>query len=81
MWRNKKYDALEMLIFLKKKRDGTIKARGCTEGQKQRKKYNNVDVMPPVLSTEAVIIYAVIDAYEDRDVALVDILPECRHGQ
>ena len=69
----KKKDTLEMLIFLKDKRDGTIKAQGCADRRKQRKKYDNAEATSPTVSTEAVLISAVIDAYKERDVAVVDI--------
>jgi hypothetical protein len=29
-------DALSYLMFLKRKRDGTVKARGCADGRPQR---------------------------------------------
>ena len=51
-----------MLMFIKEKRDNTIKARGCADGRKQRKKYNNADATSPTVSTEAVLISALIDA-------------------
>ena len=73
MIEEQKKDALEILVFIKERRDGTIKARGYADGRKQRKKYNNTDVTPPTVSTEAVLISAVIDVYEERDVAVVNI--------
>ena len=54
-------DALEMLMFIKEKRDGTIKARGYADGRKQCKKYSNADATSPTVSTEVVLISAVID--------------------
>ena len=62
-----------MLVFIKEKRDGTIKARGCADGHKQRENYKNADAISPTVSTEAVLISAVVDAYKDQDVAMVDI--------
>ena len=50
MTEEKKKDTLEMLIFIKEKRDGTIKARGCADRRKKRKKYNNTDAMSPTVS-------------------------------
>ena len=76
MTEEQKEDAREMMIFLKEKRDGTIKARGCANGCKQRKKYNNADATSTTVSTEAMLIYALIDAYDELDVAVVDILGE-----
>ena len=51
-----------MLMFIKEKRDGTIKARGCADWRKKREKYNNADATSPTVYTEAVLISAVIDA-------------------
>ena len=41
------------------------------DGCKQREK--NADAMSPMVSTEAVLIYAVIDTYKERDLVVVDI--------
>ena len=60
-------------MFIKENRDGTIKAPGCADGHKQRDKNNNSDTTSPKVSTEAVLVSAVIDAYEERDVAVADI--------
>jgi hypothetical protein len=51
---------LQYLMFLKKKRNGTIKGRGCADGR-------------PTVSIESVMLTSVIDAAEGRDVATVDI--------
>ena len=68
----KKY-ALEMLMFIKEKCDVTIKAREWADGRKQCEKYNNKDATSPAVSTEAVLISAEIDAYEEKYVAVVNI--------
>ena len=47
--------------------------RICADGHKQRKTYDNVDATSPTVSTEEFIISAVIDAYEEWDVAVVNI--------
>ena len=73
MTEDKKKDALEMLMFIKEKRNGTIKARGWEDRRKQREKYNNLDKTSPTVSTEAVLISAVINVYKEWDVAVVDI--------
>ena len=66
-----------MMMFIKVKRDVTIKARGCADGRKQCKKYNNADVTSPTLSTEGLLMYVVINAYEERDVVVMDIPGAC----
>ena len=60
-------------MFLTKKRCGRIKARGCADGRKQRETTKKEDASAPTVSIEAVMLSAVIDAMEERDVATVDI--------
>ena len=62
-----------MLMFLKENRDGTIKARGYADRRKKREKYNNADATSPMVSTEAVLIYAVIDTYKEHNMEVVNI--------
>ena len=68
-----KQEALGYLMFLKCKRNGKIKARGCADGQPQRAYIPQEDARAPTISTEAVFMTAVIDAMENRMVAVVDI--------
>ena len=65
--------SLRYLMFLTKKRCGRIKARGCANGRKQRETTNKEDASAPTVSIEAVVISAVIDAWEGHDVVKVDI--------
>ena len=68
-----KNKALESLIFLKEKKDGTIKGCACDDGRKQRVDAKKGDATSLTVSIEAVLITAVIDAKEERDVAVIDI--------
>ena len=68
-----KWEALGYLMFLKRKRNGKIKARGCADGRPQRAYIPQEDARAPTVSTEAVFMTAVIDAMENRVVAVVDI--------
>jgi hypothetical protein len=68
-----KHAALQYLMFLKKKRDGTIKGRGCADGRKQRSTTTKEEASSPTVAIEAVMLSCVIDAMEHRDVATVDI--------
>ena len=61
-------EALAYLMFLKQKRCGTIKARGCADGQKQRDKIMKHESASPTVATESVFITAVVDAHEGRTV-------------
>ena len=65
--------ALESLIFLTEKRDGRIKARHCANGSTQRAYMDKDQVSSPTVSLEALLLTAVIDAEENRDVATCDI--------
>ena len=66
--------ALAYLMFLKRKRCGKIKGRGCADGRKQRAYITKEDSTAPTVSTtEAVFLTAVIDAMEGRNVVVLDV--------
>jgi hypothetical protein len=60
-------------MFLKEKRDKSVKARMCADGRKQRGDWTKQQSTSPTVATELVFIRAVIDAHEGRDVACFDI--------
>jgi len=65
--------ALESLIFLVEKRDGRVKARTCANGSVERAWMAKEGTASPTTVTESILLTAVIDAEENRDVATVDI--------
>ena len=65
--------ALESLIFLVEKRDGCVKARTCANGSVECAWTAKDDLASPTAMTKSILLTAVIDAEEDRDVATVDI--------
>ena len=65
--------SLQYLMFLKKKRSGLIKGRGCADGRKQRLYMDRQQVSAPTVATESLLLTCLIDALERRDVATVDI--------
>jgi hypothetical protein len=65
--------ALQYLMFLKQKRSGKIKGRGCADGRKQREYLSKEEVSSPTVAIESVLLTCTIDALERRDVATVDI--------
>ena len=73
--KEEKQKVIESLMFKKEKRDGTMKARTCADGWKQCEDpdYNKGDNASPTVSTEAVMLTAVTEAKEGRDVATVDL--------
>ena len=68
-----KQNALQYLMFLKKKRNGKIKGRGCADGRKQQVYVNKEDASAPTVATESLLLTCLIDAIEQRHIATVDI--------
>jgi hypothetical protein len=68
-----KQGALPYLMFLKKKRSGIIKGRGCADGRKQRVYTTKEEASSPTVSIESVFLSCAIDAAEGRDVGTVDL--------
>ena len=66
-------EALAYLMFLKRKRCGKVKGRGCTDSRKQRAYIAKEEATAPTVSTEAVFLTTVIDALENREVAVLDV--------
>ncbi|KAG7353502.1 hypothetical protein IV203_002857 [Nitzschia inconspicua] len=71
--REQRRAALRYLMFLKEKRCGTIKGRGCADGRKQRLYKTKEETSSPALSIEALFLSCVIDAYERRYVLTCNI--------
>ena len=65
--------ALNYLMFISQKRDGTIKARGCADGRVQRPTVGKQQTASPTVSTEGLFLTSLIDAKERRAVATVDV--------
>jgi hypothetical protein len=68
-----KATVLESHMFLKEKRDGTIKGRTVAGGNKQRDYIPKSEASSPTVATESVMLSCIIDAEENRDVAIIDI--------
>jgi hypothetical protein len=64
---------LESHMFLKEKRDKSIKGRTVAGGNKQRDYISKEDSSSPTVATESVLLTCIIDAQERRDVAVIDI--------
>ena len=64
---------LESHMFVVQKRTGEYKARLVAGGDKQRDYLSKEEASSPTVSTESVLLTAIIDAKENRDVAIVDI--------
>ena len=71
--REDKKAALRYLMFLKQKRSGKIKARGCADGRKQRLYKGKDETTSPTVTTEGLMLTCIVDAHERRDVATMDV--------
>ena len=65
--------ALGYLMFLKMKRTGEVKGRGCADGRPQRVYKDKWETSSPTVCTESVFIGSAMDSKEKRAVAHVDI--------
>jgi hypothetical protein len=68
-----KRKTLNYLMFLKEKRTGIIKGRGCVDGRKQRSLITKENASSPTVSLESLLLTCVIDAMERKYVATTDI--------
>ena len=65
--------ALRYLMYLKEKRDGLVKGRGCADGRPQRLYTSKIETSSPTASLAGIMLTCMIDTFEHRDVATVDI--------
>jgi hypothetical protein len=65
--------ALSVVVFLKEKRDGSIKTRACVNGAPQRKIWSKEDAASPTPHLELVFLVAGILAWQRRKNRCFDI--------
>ena len=65
--------ALSYLMFLKRKRTGAVKARGCANGRPQQEFISKEESSSPTVSTYALFISCVMYAMEGSKVVTCDI--------
>ena len=71
--RHQRGAALRYLMFLKEKRSGDVKGRGCADGRKQRLYKTKEETSSPTVSIEALFLTCAVDAIERRAVLICDI--------
>ena len=69
-----KKEALSLITIIKEKRIGIIKARACADGRKQRRYIGKENVASPTIQLKSLIMSLIIDAKEDRDIAVADVV-------
>ena len=71
--REQRRAALRYLMFLKEKRSGKVKGRGCADGRKQRIYKTKDETSSPTIHIESLMLLCIIDAIEGRYVVTLDI--------
>ena len=73
---------MEAVNLRKEKRDGTIKGRSCENGSNQKQYLKEGEsVASPTCALESYMTSLVIDAYEERDIAIYDIPGAYLHAE
>ena len=68
-----KRKALRVINVIKKKRCGKIKGRTCADGSSQRKYVPREEASSPTIALESLMALLMINAHEERDVAIFDV--------
>jgi len=72
--REQKGEAHRAINLITKKRDGHIKSRTVADGSVQRDLYEKSQTASPTVSTDAILISLLVDAYEQRDAAVAYVV-------
>jgi hypothetical protein len=70
---DEKRKKMRSLIFRIERRDGTIAARTCVDGSKQRSWMDREGTASSTAQVESILLTALMDAKEGRDVMTADI--------
>ena len=65
--------SLSYLMFLKRKRHGLIKARGCADGRPQQEYITKLESSSPCVKIYALFLSCIVDAFKNRCVVVADI--------
>jgi len=75
-----KWKALRAINLIKEKRNINIKGRTVADGSSHRKIVPREEASSPTVSLEALMATLMIDAHENRDVAMFDVPGEYLHA-
>jgi hypothetical protein len=78
--KSQKRAALRAISVIKEKRYGKIKGRTVANGRPQKSLYTKDETSSPTVSTDALMMSVMIDACEDRDVAIADVTGAYLHA-
>lgn len=68
-----KQEALRSINLIKEKRSGKLKGRSAADGRAQRALYTKEQTASPTVSTDALMLTLMVDAFEGRDIATADV--------
>ena len=66
--------ALRAINLFKEKRNGIVKGRTCADGRSQRNLYDKSQTASPTVSTDALMLSIIVEAYERRDIGTADVV-------
>jgi Reverse transcriptase (RNA-dependent DNA polymerase) len=75
-----KSESLRALSVIKEKRDGQLKGRTVADGSAQCGKFSKAETGSPTAASDAVLLPAIVDAHEGRDVAIADVTGAYLHA-
>jgi Reverse transcriptase (RNA-dependent DNA polymerase) len=78
--KEQKSESLHALSVIKEKRDGRLKGRTVADGSAQRGKFSKAETGSPTAASDAVLLTAIVDAHEGRDVAIADVTGAYLHA-
>ena len=73
--------ALRAINLIKDKRCGKIKGRTCADGRPQRAYTPREELSSPTIALESLMATLLLDAHEERDVAIFDVPGEYLHAE
>jgi Reverse transcriptase (RNA-dependent DNA polymerase) len=78
--KEQKSESLRALSVIKEKRDGRLKGRTVADGSAQRGKFSKAETGSPTAASDAVLLTAIVDAHEGRDIAIADVTGAYLHA-
>ena len=66
--------SLSYFVFLKRKKNGLVKTRGCVDGRPQQEFITKIESSSPCVKSHALFLSCIVDAVENRYGVIADIL-------
>ena len=69
--------SLKSVSVLKDKRCSKLKGRTCADRRKKRTSESKIESASPTVHTDSVVLTAIVDVCERKDIAVADVPREC----